>query len=900
MEVRWIAPARMTGTEQTSSTGSEGSRPEWIGPYRILDTLGEGGMGTVYLVEQSAPMQRRAALKLIKLGMDSRSVVARFEQERQALALMQHDGIAKVFDCGTSERGQPYFVMELVKGVPLTEFCDMHRLSLRDRLLLLRQVCAAVQHAHQKGVVHRDLKPGNVLVSDDGGRLQVKIIDFGLAKAMGSKLVEATLFTEAGQVVGTPEYMAPEQADPSNADVDTRADIYSLGVMAYEVLTGQLPFPAQELRQQGLWAMQRVLREVDPVRPSTKLAAAGDSSTAIAGARRTTVGELQKALRNDLDWVVMKALEKDRNRRYETANALAADLQRYLDHEPLVAGPPSAGYRLKKLLRRYRIQVATAGLVILTLLGGGIGTFVQYLRAEEQRVVASELAATAQANEKLAMAAKDEAVREKERADRNARDLAGKVGEFDLLAWVVRHEGLSAARSELHQALPQSVPAMEAWLVEVDRLLAERKEIAATVESLRARVRPWSGKEEDQDRGADRSPNVHRAWRSPAADDAARFLYEALAELLDKLGALVEERAAVAQRLSWVRRVETLTVAHPRARHTLAAAQAAVASSPRYKGQRIPLHAEDMFGLVPIGENPVTGLWEFYDLRAAREGEVGDPASIWIPVHEADGTIRVMGETGIVFVLLPGGTFTMGAQRSEPKGPNHDPAALDNESPLHEVTLSPFLLARHELTQAQWRRLWMWDEEKRNPSYHKLDGRRDGIADTRDFPVEQVSWSMCDQVLARHGLVLPTEAQWEYACRGGTTTPWSVELARLVEVANVADATAKDAGARGTCEAWRDGYAAVAPVGSFAANAFGLHDMHGNVWEWCRDPGDDYRTPVRTGDGLRLAVGIDNRCFRGGSFALPAGAARSAVRLALAPDYRDRQLGLRAARLMTQ
>src|SRR5262245_15407650 len=303
-------------------------------------------MGMVYLAEQREPVRLRVALKLIKLGMDSKAVVARFEQERQALAVMQHDGIAKVFNCGTSERGQPYFVMELVKGIPLTQFCEQNKLSLPQRLVLMQQVCAAVQHAHQKGVVHRDLKPGNVLVSDEGGKLQIKIIDFGLAKAMGRKLVEATLFTEAGQIVGTPEYMAPEQADPTNQDIDTRADIYSLGVMLYELLVGALPFLQAELRKAGMLEVQRILREVEPPRPSTKLTRAGDSSTAIANARRMSAGALQRALRTDLDWVVLKALEKDRNRRYDTANALAADLQRFLDHEPLQAGPPSAAYRL--------------------------------------------------------------------------------------------------------------------------------------------------------------------------------------------------------------------------------------------------------------------------------------------------------------------------------------------------------------------------------------------------------------------------------------------------------------------------------------------------------------------------------------------------------------------------
>jgi serine/threonine protein kinase/tetratricopeptide (TPR) repeat protein len=367
--------------------------PQEIGPYRLRDILGEGGMGTVYLAEQKHPVQRRVALKLIKLGMDSKAIIQRFQQERQALALMDHEGIAKVFDCGTSERGQPYFVMELVKGVPIDEFCEQQRLSLQDRLELIQQVCSAVQHAHQKGVVHRDLKPGNVLVTSDAGRYQVKIIDFGLAKAIGSKLIQESLVSELGVVIGTPEYMAPEQANPSNLDIDTRVDIYSIGVMLYEVLVGELPFSGDDLRQAGPVEMQRILREVDPPKPSTQLTTMGPASSGIAHRRRVSVSTLKKALKTDLDWVVLKALEKDRNRRYGSATALAEDLQRYLDHEPLQAGPPSAMNRLQKLLRRHRGTVTAAALVLVTLVGGGIGTFAQWRRAEQR---AAELEVVAQ------------------------------------------------------------------------------------------------------------------------------------------------------------------------------------------------------------------------------------------------------------------------------------------------------------------------------------------------------------------------------------------------------------------------------------------------------------------------------------------------------------------------
>jgi eukaryotic-like serine/threonine-protein kinase len=386
-------------TEMVEKIGSQ------IGKYRIVGLLGEGGCGLVYLAEQEEPVRRQVALKVIKSGMDTRSVIARFDAERQALARMDHSNIAKVLDAGVTDRGRSFFVMELVQGVKITTFCDEHNLDARQRLQLFIQVCQAIQHAHQKGIIHRDIKPSNILVRLQDGIPMPKVIDFGIAKATEGTLSDFTAFTTYGQFIGTPAYMSPEQAQLGGLDVDTRSDIYSLGVLLYELLTGRTPFDQKELVNSGFDEMRRTLREQDPQRPSMMLTSMANADlTTIAERRCAEPPKLIKSIQGDLDWIVMKALEKDRARRYETANALALDIQRYLNLETVLARPPSQLYQFRKLIRRNKVVFASAAIVVLTLVVGlGVSTWL-FLREREALRVQGRLrqeAEQARANEML-------------------------------------------------------------------------------------------------------------------------------------------------------------------------------------------------------------------------------------------------------------------------------------------------------------------------------------------------------------------------------------------------------------------------------------------------------------------------------------------------------------------
>ena len=461
LEVPAVAPEVTLSTPVAEGPGTA------IGRYKLLEKIGEGGMATVYMAEQKRPVCRRVALKIIKLGMDTKQVIGRFEAERQALAMMDHPNIATVLDAGTTETGRPYFVMELVRGLPITTFCDANNLPTRERLELFVSVCRAVQHAHQRGIIHRDIKPSNVLVTLHGGRPVAKVIDFGIAKALNQRLTEKTVFTRYSQMIGTPEYMSPEQAEMSGLDVDTRTDVFSLGVLLYELLTGATPFDSEYLLSKGYGEMQRIIREEEPIRPSTRVSTLGETLSDVAKHRRVAPEALRKLMRGDLDWIVMKTLEKDRTHRYETVHALAQDIERHLRQETITASSPGTVYRLQKFLRRNRTKVmmwsAAAVIVVGTLL-----VAAAYVRFRTERIRGDHFQTVALVEDLVTSGDYERALAE--------------VKPVLASRYVGPEAGLLHARILLELQSP------DASVEQLYALLNERSEIAANAHFLLARI----------------------------------------------------------------------------------------------------------------------------------------------------------------------------------------------------------------------------------------------------------------------------------------------------------------------------------------------------------------------------------------------------------------------------
>ena len=581
-----------------SNLGAAGAGDR-IGPYKLVEEVGEGGMGTVWLAQQSEPVRRRVALKIVKLGMDTREVVARFEAERQALALMDHPGIAKVFDAGATESGRPFFVMELVSGVPITEYCDQAKLDIEARLELFCLVCEAIQHAHHKGIIHRDVKPSNVLVRMQDSDPVPKVIDFGIAKATSSELTDQSIHTQLSQVMGTPEYMAPEQAQKGGMDIDTRADVYSLGVLLYELLTGTKPFDLKKTLQTGYAEVLRKICEDDPETPSTRVSDLRESSDSIARMRRTEGRLLCSSLKGDLDWIVMRALEKDRTRRYETVSGLAGDIRSHLKSEPVAAAPPSTVYRLSKMVKRHKRALAFAALALVLLVAGTIGTGLGWFKTrqanraldvaltakasalvqeEQQRIAAEESADRAHRAESKAQQEAERAVLAESVAEERADDLwrvvqfqVNQLSDIDpsLMGSNLRDELLAAVgdvdRGAVEQSLTKvnftdlAVDALrksffEPGLMNIEEQFAEQPLVQAQLLSSTSTTMANLGMVAMSDQPIRRALEIQREELGPESEEALRSL-ESLASVLVLAGRYQEAEPLCKEYLEICRRI---------------------------------------------------------------------------------------------------------------------------------------------------------------------------------------------------------------------------------------------------------------------------------------------------------------------------------------------------------
>ncbi len=798
---------------QRVSPPSSSDYPRLTGPYRIEGVLGRGGMGTVYLaVQADDESEGLVAIKVLRRGLDTDDILERFRIEREVLADLVHPGIARLHDAGTTDDGRPFLVMELVEGVPIDRHCTERGLDRAARVRLLIEVCAAVQHAHEIGVVHRDLKPSNVLVTREG---RPKLVDFGIAKLVGVQGDAALVdVTATDRRLMTPAYASPEQVRGERVSVAT--DVYALGILLYELLAGARPYRFETGTSVEI---ERVVCEEAPTNPRIDAA---------------------------LDTIVLMALRKEPERRYASVRELANDLERWLDRRPILARRETWRFRLARYVRRNRIQVVAASAVVLALIAG--------LAAEKIR-------------------------REEARAE---RDKVLRLSAFQEL------EDLRTEADALWPPRAERLPELDAWLRAADDLVAglqprdDDPGHLARLAELEARGRRVGSAD---------------AARWEFATDEERWWHGQLVKLIAEIRAFADPEHGpvhglstdvgwgVARRRAWAAEGSARDEAHRRRWEEAARSIADVDECPRYAGLVIAPQVD----LVPLGRDERSGLWEFL------HRPTGDA-----PARSDDDRWTMEDASGIVFVLIPGGSFRMGAQSADAAAENYNAEAAVEEAPVHEVDVSPFFLSKYELTQAQWLRL-----TGSNPSFYSEEYRNRELHITLTNPVESVEWFVFARVFRQWGLTLPSEAQWEYAARAGTSTPWwtGVEPESLATpvAANLKDLAAQRADmdwARSL--AWTDyddGFAGSAPVDALAPNPFGLHGVVGNVAEWCRDRYDRsyYQRSPRV-DPVCADEDARDRVTRGGSFYDTAGQSRASARVNEHPAFRDFNIGARPAR----